>query len=180
MLSEDAYETSPHGGSCGRIITLYRQHCEGWRRRAVLVRERSAVALFEPGAVFRTAEPLAHRSFRGRGRVCANSFSTVLNPKRRRVSLTALQYSNQSGVWLWPLHAAAHIPGNAEVPMERIGHQLRHITRGKFLLSQKLFAECILRLEFELPSLDRRVQYVPAGQTSQNKGLRPQENCADV
>jgi hypothetical protein len=32
MLSEDAYETSPHGGACGRIIILYRQHCGGWRR----------------------------------------------------------------------------------------------------------------------------------------------------
>lgn len=51
----------------------------------------------------------------------------------------------------------AHIPGNAEVPMERIGHPLRHITRGKFLLPQKLFAECILGLESELPYLDEKI-----------------------
>ena len=31
MVSEDAYETSPHGGSRERIITLSRQHCGGWR-----------------------------------------------------------------------------------------------------------------------------------------------------
>ncbi len=91
MLSEDASETSPHGVSSGRIITLYRQHWGGWRRPDGLDvepfwSERTAVALFESGAVFRTAEPLAHGSFRGHGRVCANSPQTVLNPKRRRVS----------------------------------------------------------------------------------------------
>ena len=70
----------------------------------------------------------------------------------------------------------AHIPGNAEVPMERIGHQLRHITRSSFLPSQNPFAECILRLEFEPPSPDEKITVRAGCQTSQNQELRPQES----
>jgi hypothetical protein len=113
--------------------------------------------LFEPGVLFRAAEPLAQRSFRGRGRVCANSLSIVLNPKRRKVSLTALQYSNQSGVWLWPLYANSSYTGQCRSPNgKNRPSATAYNTRQVSPLTEKLFAECILGLESELPYLDEK------------------------
>ena len=125
MVSEDAYETSPHGGSCGRIVprTLCCTDSIVEAGADVMVCTSSCSGeegvqshCSSRGSCFGQRSPLHSGVSEDAAASVQTPSQIVLNPKRRKVSLTALQYSNQSGVWLWPLHANSSYTGQCRSP----------------------------------------------------------------